>query len=177
MAQQGDDSKEPEVQITDAEREEFQDAFKLFDKDGDGVITVKEIHTVLQDLGFSTYTEKDVTKMVAAVDADDNGTIDLDEFIALLRSKKTGKYAKMSPEEELKAAFKIFDKDGNGTIDAEELSNIMVALGEKLNKSEIEFMIKSVDIDGDKNIDFKEFQKMMQMKPIPQNTMNNIAKK
>jgi len=175
MAQaKDDDSKEVDVQITDAEREEFNDAFKLFDKDGDGVITVEEIHTVFTDLGFKEYSKKDVRTMVKQVDADENGTIDLDEFIALLRSKKSGKYAKMSPEDELKAAFKIFDADNNGTIDAEELAKVMKALGEKLNKEEIEFMIKSVDIDGDKNIDFKEFQKMMQMKPIPQDTVNKI---
>merc|ERR1719192_2376574 len=112
--------------------------------------------------------------MVKSVDADDNGTIDLDEFIALLRSKKSGKYAKMSPEDELKEAFKIFDGDNNGTIDATELATVMAALGEKLTKSDIEFMIKAVDIDGDKTIDFKEFQKMMQMKPIPQDTVSKI---
>jgi len=174
MAQQGDDAKEPEVVITDAEREEFNDAFKLFDKDGDGSITVTEIHTVFKDLGFKQYQKKDVEKMVESVDKDGNGTIDLDEFIGLLRSKKSGKYAKMSPEDELKEAFKIFDSDNNGTIDADELSTVMKALGEDLNKEEIEFMIKSVDIDGDKNIDFKEFQKMMQMKPIPQDTIQKI---
>merc|ERR1739842_24868 len=72
---------------------------------------VDEIFTVLQDLGFSKYSKGDATAMVAAVDADGNGTIDLDEFIALLRSKKTGKYAKMTFEQELKAAFDIFDAD------------------------------------------------------------------
>merc|ERR1712154_211776 len=84
---------------------------------------------------------------------DQNGTIDLDEFIALLRSKKTGKYGKMTFEQELEAAFKIFDADGNGNIDADELSKIMTALGEKLTKEDIQYMIATVDIDGDKSID------------------------
>merc|ERR1712083_846295 len=148
----------------------------LFDKDGDGNITVKEIFEVFQALGFKEYSEKDVEKMMREVDDDGNGTIDLDEFIALLRTKSNGKYAKMTPEDELKEAFAIFDADNNGSIDAEELAKVMAALGEKLTKSDIEFMIKTVDIDGDKNIDFKEFKKMMQMKPIPQDTMNNIKK-
>merc|ERR1711897_112015 len=115
--------------------------------------------------------------MVKAVDADGNGTIDLDEFIALLRSKRNGKYAKMTPEDELKEAFKIFDGDNNGSIDAEELSKVMTALGEKLTKQDIEFMIRSVDIDGDKSIDFGEFKKMMQLAPIPQDTMNKLGVK
>jgi len=90
MAQQGDE-KEDNVKITDAEREEFRDAFKLFDKDGDGVITVDEIHEVFKSLGFKQYSRADVKKMVKAVDVDGNGTIDLDEFIGLLRTKKNRK--------------------------------------------------------------------------------------
>ena len=168
-----DDSKE-EIQITDAEREEFRDAFKLFDKDGDGVITVDEIYQVFTDLGFKDYAKKDVKKMVKAVDVDGNGTIDLDEFISLLRTKRTGKYANMTFVDELKAAFKVFDTDGNGEIDAEELATIMKALGEKLSKQDIEFMIRSVDLDDNKAIDFKEFSKMMQLAPIPQDTMSKI---
>jgi len=35
-------------------------------------------------------------------------------------------------EEELKEAFRVFDKDGNGFISAAELRHIMTNLGEKL---------------------------------------------
>ena len=120
------------------------------------------------------YSKQDVKKMVKAVDVDGNGTIDLDEFIGLLRTKKTGKYAKMTLEDELKEAFKVFDTDNNGSIDAEELAKVMTALGENLTKQDIEFMIKSVDLDGNAEIDFKEFRKMMQLAPIPQDTMSKI---
>merc|ERR1712176_939861 len=140
-------------------------------------ITFEEIYEVFQDLGFKKYSKSDVKKMVKAVDVDGNGTIDLDEFIGLLRAKKTGKYAKMTMEDELKQAFKVFDADKSGSIDATELSNIMKALGENLTKQDIEFMIKSVDIDGDKSIDLEEFQKMMQLAPIPQDTMNKLGVK
>merc|ERR1712244_213443 len=99
-----------------------------------GVVTVDEIYEVFQSLGFKKYNKSDVKKMVKAVDVDGNGTIDLDEFIGLLRTKKTGKYAKMTMEDELREAFKVFDTDGNGSIDADELSEVMQALGEKLSK-------------------------------------------
>merc|ERR1712087_102570 len=137
-------------------------------------ITTNEIHQVFQDLGFKKYSKADVQKMVKAVDVDGNGTIDLDEFIGLLRAKKTGKYAKMTLEDELKQAFAVFDADGSGSIDAEELSKVMTALGEKLTTQDIQFMIKTVDIDGDNNIDFGEFKKMMQLAPIPQDTISKI---
>eukprot|EP01084_Bolivina_argentea_P153184 267117_1 len=170
-----DDEKQQVPTISDAEKEEFRDAFKLFDKDGDGVITVDEIYSVFCSLGFKKFSKNDVKKMVNAIDLDGNGTIDLDEFIVLLRAKRTGKYRKMTFEDELKQAFQVFDGDGNGEIDADELSTIMNALGETLTKRDIEFMIKSIDLNSDGAIDFKEFKKMMQLAPIPQDTINQIS--
>ena len=141
--------------VTEAEKEEFRDAFKLFDKDGDGVISVDEVFNVFHSLGFKKYKKKDIAKMVQSIDIDGNGTIDLDEFIVLLRKKKTGKYKHMSYEDELRQAFKVFDTDGSGSIDASELAKTMRALGEDLSENDINFMIRSIDIDSDGNIDFK----------------------
>jgi calmodulin len=36
-------------------------------------------------------------------------------------------------EEEIREAFKVFDKDGNGFISAAELRHVMTNLGEKLS--------------------------------------------
>merc|ERR1712225_237035 len=52
-------------------------------------------------------------------------------------------------EEELKEAFRVFDKDGNGFISAAELRHIMTNLGEKLTDEEIDEMLREADIDGD----------------------------
>ena len=64
-------------------------------------------------------------------------------------------------EEELMEAFKVFDKDGNGYITALELSSVMNSLGEKLTEEEVEEMIREADIDGDGQIDYDEFVRMM----------------
>ena len=57
--------------------------------------------------------------------------------------------------------FKYFDKDGNGYITALELSSVMNSLGEKLTEEEVEEMIREADIDGDGQIDYDEFVRMM----------------
>lgn len=40
-------------------------------------------------------------------------------------------------EEEIREAFKVFDKDGNGFISAAELRHVMTNLGEKLTDEEV----------------------------------------
>jgi calmodulin len=56
-------------------------------------------------------------------------------------------------ETELRAAFRIFDKDNNGTISALELQQVMSSVGEDLTREEIDEMIREADKDGDGAID------------------------
>ena len=54
--------------------------------------------------------------------------------------------------------------DGNGFISAAELRHIMTNLGEKLTDEEVDEMIREADIDGDGQINYEEFVKMMMSK-------------
>ncbi|KAH9321894.1 hypothetical protein KI387_016533, partial [Taxus chinensis] len=123
---------------------EFKEAFGLFDKDGDGSITTKELGTVMRSLGQNP-TETELRDMIGEVDADGNGTIDFPEFLNLMARKMKD----TDSEEELMEAFKVFDKDQNGFISAAELGHVMANLGEKLTAEEIEEMIREADTDGD----------------------------
>ena len=59
-------------------------------------------------------------------------------------------------EAELRAAFKVFDRDGSGTINTEELKEVMKSIGESLTDEEIEDMMKEADKDGNGTIDCKK---------------------
>ena len=52
-------------QLTEEQIAEFKEAFSLFDKDGDGTITTKELGTVMRSLGQNP-TEAEVQDMVNA---------------------------------------------------------------------------------------------------------------
>ncbi|KAJ3684577.1 hypothetical protein LUZ61_013741 [Rhynchospora tenuis] len=143
-------------QLTDDQIAEFKEAFSLFDKDGDGCITTKELGTVMRSLGQNP-TEAELQDMINEVDADGNGTIDFPEFLNLMARKMKD----TDSEEELKEAFRVFDKDQNGFISAAELRHVMTNLGEKLTDEEVDEMIREADVDGDGQINYEEFVKVM----------------
>jgi hypothetical protein len=97
---------------------------------------------------------------VFQIDADGSGTIDFPEFLTMMARKMKD----TDSEEEILEAFKVFDKDGNGFISAAELRHIMTNLGEKLTDEEVDEMIREADIDGDGQINYEEFVKMMMSK-------------
>ncbi len=114
---------------------------------------------MMRSLG-QTPTEAELKEMIAEVDANKDGTIDFKEFLGLM-SRQT---KERDSQEELREAFKVFDKDGNGFISAAELRHVMTSLGEKLSDEEVDAMMKEADADGDGQVDYQEFAKMMTKK-------------
>ncbi|PWA20185.1 hypothetical protein CCH79_00003862 [Gambusia affinis] len=149
----------PADQLTEEQIAEFKEAFSLFDKDGDGTITTKELGTVMRSLGQNP-TEAELQDMINEVDADGNGTIDFPEFLTMMARKMKD----TDSEEEIREAFRVFDKDGNGYISAAELRHVMTNLGEKLTDEEVDEMIREADIDGDGQVNYEEFVQMMTAK-------------
>ncbi|KAK3092934.1 hypothetical protein FSP39_009081 [Pinctada imbricata] len=136
-------------QLNEEQIAEFKEAFSLFDKDGDGTITTKELGTVMRSLGQNP-TEAELQDMINEVDVDGNGTIDFSEFLSMMSRKMK----ETDTEDELREAFKVFDKDGNGFISAAELRHVMTNLGEKLTDEEVDEMIREADIDGDGQVNY-----------------------
>ena len=80
-----------------------------------------------------------------------NGTIDFPEFLTMMARKMKD----TDSEEEIREAFRVFDKDGNGFISAAELRHVMTNLGEKLTDEEVDEMIREADIDGDGQVNYE----------------------
>ncbi|XP_068662289.1 probable calcium-binding protein CML18 [Aristolochia californica] len=144
------------TRATTAETEDLEKVFKRFDANGDGKISSSELASVMEALGsFSSPDE--LQRMLAEIDSDGDGYIDFKEFVKFHQiSTEAG-----SADNELRDAFQMYDLDKNGLISAEELHKVLHKLGESCSVQDCAKMISSVDSDGDGNVNFDEFLKMM----------------
>ena len=64
-------------------------------------------------------------------------------------------------KEELKEAFRIYDKDGQGFITNDVLKEILREIDSTLSEEDLDGPVEEVDEDGSGTVDFDEFQEMM----------------
>merc|ERR1712020_84159 len=64
-------------------------------------------------------------------------------------------------KEELKEAFRIYDKEGQGFITNDVLKEILREIDSSLTEEDLDGIIEEVDEDGSGTMDFDEFQEMM----------------
>lgn len=62
------------------------------------------------------------------------------------------------PEDYIKG-FQVFDKDNTGYIGVGELRYILTSIGEKLTDTEVDELLKGINITKDGNVDYVEFVK------------------
>merc|ERR1712170_10675 len=102
---------------------------------------------------------------------------DMDNYAAEVDEEETGKFTFMTfcqvaakfmieddeeqMKEELKEAFRIYDKDGQGFITNEVLKGILREIDSSLTEDDLDNIIEEVDEDGSGTMDFDEFQEMM----------------
>mmetsp|Transcript_87383 Transcript_87383/g.138740 ORF Transcript_87383/g.138740 Transcript_87383/m.138740 type:complete len:151 (+) Transcript_87383:79-531(+) len=136
--------------------QEFYDTFKLFDEDKDDRLSLKEFGTLLSSLGQNP-TEQELQEWIGGDGEHDASRIDFHTFLSLMSRK----LKETDTEEELIEAFKVFDRDRDGFISGGELRASMTNLGERLNDTEVDEMIREADQDGDGLINYDEFVRMM----------------
>merc|ERR1712233_5008 len=139
--------------FSEAQIKEYKEAFSLFDRDGDGKIAAKEIGIVMRSLGQMP-TEEELQTIVDGVGSD---SIDFPKFCQVMKDNMKDP----ATAEEIKEAFRVFDKDGEGFVSCSELRHVMTNLGEKLTEEEIEEMIREADDDNDGQIKYEDFVKTM----------------
>ncbi|CAJ1955558.1 unnamed protein product [Sphenostylis stenocarpa] len=137
---------------------ELKRVFQMFDRNGDGRITKKELSDSLENLGI-LIPDKDLSLMIERIDVNGDGCVDIDEFGELYQNIMDER----DQEDDMREAFNVFDQNGDGFITVEELRTVLNSLGLKQGRTveDCKKMIMKVDVDGDGMVDYKEFKQMM----------------
>lgn len=141
---------------------ELCQAFKIIDKDNDGVITRSELEALLSKVARQPPSQEEVSLMLSEVDSNGDGCIRLETLMSQVVVPACDEPA---CEPELRETFDIFDTDHDGKITAEEL---MAFYKEKIGDEcctleDCRRMIASVDKNGDGFVCFEDFSRMMEL--------------
>ena len=136
--------------VSKEEKDRIADSFKPMDRDGSGTLDRRELQAGYEQNGI--YLDEDeLDQIFASADIDGSGKVDYTEFVAAALENN-----KLINENMLEQAFKFFDADSSGKISQDNLKEV-------LGFCSIE-MISQADLDGDNQVDFSEFKKMMNLK-------------
>jgi calmodulin len=116
---------------------------------------------VMRSLGLNP-TNKEISDLIAEVDKNGkwrevlssnkkqndwfawlgNQRLDFPEFVTFMSKH----WHERDQEAELRDAFRLFDRDNSGFITINELKQVMLNMGEKLNQEELEDMMREVEM-------------------------------
>jgi len=157
--------------------EDVRKAFKTYDRDGDGSIDRGELHKALTNYKFN-FSDQEVDIIFAAGDLDGDGTVDFEEFMYLMCPSTEQIVRKFRDNyksvNDVKAAFRRFDKNRDGGLSVSELKRMMMSTGYSFTDMEVDAIMNLGDKDGDGEIDLDEF--LILMTPSASETLSKIRK-
>ena len=127
--------------LTEDQKKDISEAFKLFDSNDSGFIDIKDLKVAMRALGFEPRKEE-IKKIIAEVNsssssAENNSKLSFDNFLQLMSVKICEKDSK----DEILKAFKLFDDDETGKISFDNLQRVSKELGENLTEEELRVRI------------------------------------
>ncbi|CAG4951796.1 unnamed protein product [Colias eurytheme] len=134
-------------------------AFQMFDTSKTGYIEVLKISTILNTMG-QLFDDAELQALIDENDPDATGKINFDGFCNIASHFLEEEDAE-AMQQELKEAFRLYDREGNGYITTSTLKEILAALDDKLSSSDLDGIIAEIDTDGSGTVDFDEFMEMM----------------
>jgi len=162
----GDTSERPPdfdqiVEVTGLDPEQIDSlkkGFDGFDKEG-GTINQTTMMMILKSMGVDV-NKSDMENYSSEVDEEETGKFTFSMFCQVA-AKFMIEDDEEQMKEELKEAFRIYDKENQGFITNEILKEILREIDSTLTEEDLEGIIEEVDEDGSGTMDFDEFQEMM----------------
>ena len=78
-----------------------------------------------------------IQEMIGEIDQDGNGCISFNEFLYLMTKNV---HEDGDIEEEIREAFRVFDREGHGFITVPDLNQVLTTLGDKLTEGKKQYL-------------------------------------
>ncbi|GMH14742.1 hypothetical protein Nepgr_016583 [Nepenthes gracilis] len=138
--------------------DEQKEIFRHFDIDNDGKISALELREYFASIG-EHMSHEDAQGVIDDLDSDGDRMLDFQDFVKLMDGKRG---AGDGDDDDLKKVFEMFEYEkGSGRITPRGLQRMFDRLGDSKSHDECAAMIQIYDVDGDGELDFLEFHKMM----------------
>ena len=124
--------------------------FEEMDTNKSGTLNINEIKSGIDKMEKAKeINDEEKENIIQKIDTDKSSKIEYNEFLAACLEQKV--YLR---EENLLSAFMMLDFDGSGKISKSEIKK---ALNGDIDNETLDKIIKDFDLDGDGEIDYKEF--------------------
>jgi len=141
------------------QKKELEDAFKLFDTTNDNNIDTFELKGLLHSMGQKV-TDAEAQQLLNEMDADNSGSISLEEFLTVMASEVSEEAEEQMPLDELcDSMFDMLDHDKSGFVTFTEFRAELSKLPTGMEPEEIDELLQEMfGGDGDTHIDRHEFK-------------------
>jgi len=147
--------------------DEAKQVFEVFDKKYEGKVDAYYIGDMLRSLNLAPtnaecekrgQTPKPSTKQIS-----------VEEFLAIYTEFFKMPEKNFGTQEDFMEGLKLYDKESNGLLSLGELSQVLVAMAEKLPLADLEEIMRSTDTkeDADGMINYDAFVRKVMAGPFP----------
>ncbi|KAG7694482.1 hypothetical protein KL930_003801 [Ogataea haglerorum] len=119
---------------------------------GTGKVSSEYLGDLLRAVGQNP-TLQEISELQESVPSE----LGYEQFLSVVN--REGGFKKAGQPEDYIKAFQIFDKNLTGFIGVGELKYILTSVGEKLNESEVDELLKGVNVTDEQTVDYVEFVK------------------
>lgn len=169
------------AKVAAEKRDELQEMFMQYDKDGSGDLSMGEISQILVDLGLQPRTraeQEEIQLMMEEVDEDGSESCDFEEFCVLFQRiseklqamKREAERRKalelnftLTDLQELRQSFETLDREGNGVLEISEIRRALQLMRKKIPSDTLRDLFDEVCADGSGVLEFQEFLQLMRM--------------
>ncbi|ENN70431.1 hypothetical protein YQE_12935, partial [Dendroctonus ponderosae] len=144
-------------EFSEKELNELRIAFDLLDRNQDGQVTTREFKIMLNNLGIDLKQNK-VDELIRSASHAGKELIDENDFLKFVKQIQDLcdlRNSKDDDEQDLVAAFTVFDMDNDGYITKDELRIAMEMIGEEVSEDQLTHIMEVADTDKDGKINYE----------------------